>query len=98
MMSCGCPNRTLELVRPEGTVVLKTTLASPTPMDLSQPVINEVRVVGSRCGPFRPALEALAMGNVEARPMIMEAYELTDAVKALQGATSPDVMKVLLHI
>lgn len=90
--------RALELVRPEGTVVLKTTLAAPTPMDLSQPVINEVRIIGSRCGPFRPALEALAMGNVEVRPMITEAYELADAVKALQRAASPDVMKVLLHI
>ena len=67
-------------------------------MDLSQPVINEVRIVGSRCGPFRPALEALAMGNVEVRPMITEAYELSDGVRALQRATSPDVMKVLLHI
>ena len=90
--------RALELVRPEGTVVLKTTLASPTPMDLSEPVINEVRIIGSRCGPFRPALDALAMGNVEVRPMISEAYELSDGVRALQRAAEKGVLKVLLHV
>jgi threonine dehydrogenase-like Zn-dependent dehydrogenase len=67
-------------------------------MDLSEPVINEVRIIGSRCGPFRPALEALAMGNVEVRPMISEAYELSDGVRALQRAAEKGVMKVLLHI
>ena len=61
-------------------------------------VINEIKIIGSRCGPFRPALEALAMGNVEVRPMISETYELRDAPLALQRAASPEVMKVLLHI
>ena len=90
--------RALELVRPEGTIVLKTTAAHPTALELSAPVINEVKIIGSRCGPFRPALEALAMGNVEVRPMISETYELRDAALGLQRAASPDVMKVLLHI
>ncbi len=90
--------RAIELVRPEGTIVLKTTSARPTALELNTPVVNEVKVVGSRCGPFRPALEALTMGNVEVRPMITETYELRDAAVALQRAASPDVMKVLLHI
>lgn len=89
--------RALELVRPEGTIILKTTSAHPTALELSAPVINEIKIIGSRCGPFRPALEALAMGNVEVRPMISETYELRDAPLALQRAASPDVMKVLLH-
>lgn len=91
-------SRAIELVRPEGTIVLKTTSHQPSPLPFSIPVINEIKIVGSRCGPFRPALDALAMGNVEVRPMITETYELKDALHALRRAASPDVMKVLLHI
>ncbi|HIJ73876.1 MAG TPA: alcohol dehydrogenase catalytic domain-containing protein [Candidatus Hydrogenedentes bacterium] len=90
--------RALELVRPEGAVVLKTTIADPTPFVLSESVVNEIKVVGSRCGPFRPALEALAIGNIEVRPMITETYPLGDGVEALQRAGRPDVLKVLIHI
>lgn len=91
-------NRALELVRPEGTVVLKTTVAHPTAMDLSAPVINETKIIGSRCGPFRPALEALALGNIEVRPMISHTFDLKDGVRALQRAADPDVLKVILHM
>lgn len=90
--------RALDLVRPEGTIILKTTVAHPTALDFSGPVINEVRILGSRCGPFRPALEALAMGNVEVRPMISESYSLADGVYALERAQSKEVMKVILHM
>jgi threonine dehydrogenase-like Zn-dependent dehydrogenase len=90
--------RALELVRPEGTVILKTTVADNVPLPLSAAVVNEVKIVGSRCGPFRPALEALALGNVEVRPMISERYELSDGVQALRRAASKEVMKVLIHI
>lgn len=89
--------RALALVRPEGTLVLKTTVAGDTPVPFAVPVINEVRILGSRCGPFRPALEALALGNVEVRPMITEAYPLRDGLEALARAQAPDVMKVLIH-
>lgn len=90
--------RALELVRPEGTVVLKTTVAHPTAVELSAPVINEVKIIGSRCGPFRPALEALSMGNVEVRPMISATYDLRDGEEALRRAGEPDVLKVVLHM
>lgn len=89
--------RALELVRPEGAVVLKTTVAGESAMNMSLPVINEVRIVGSRCGPFRPALEALALGNVEVRPLISETYPLAEAAEAMERAKAPDVMKVLLR-
>ena len=91
-------NRALELVRPEGTIVLKTTITHPTALDLSLPVINEVRIIGSRCGPFRPALDALALGNIEVRPMISEVYSLDDGVKAMARAEAKDVIKVLLYM
>jgi len=90
--------RAIELVRPEGTVVLKTTVAHPTALELAPPVVNELTIIGSRCGPFRPALEALAMGTVEVRPMISESFALRDGKEALRQAASPGVMKVLLHI
>lgn len=90
--------RALELVRPEGVVVLKTTTTHPTALELSRPVINEVKIVGSRCGPFRPALEALSMGTIEVRPLISETYDLRDGEHALRRAQSGDVLKVLLHM
>ncbi len=90
--------RALELVRPEGAIILKTTITHPTALDLSLPVINEVRIIGSRCGPFRPALEALALGNVEVRPMITERYALNEGVRAVERARADGVMKVLLHV
>lgn len=90
--------RALELVRPEGALVVKTTVAGPSSLPLSPLVVNEVRVIGSRCGPFRPALEALVMGTVDVRPMVSETYELADAPRALRRAASSDVLKVLLHM
>ncbi|MCF6287081.1 MAG: zinc-binding dehydrogenase, partial [Candidatus Hydrogenedentes bacterium] len=90
--------RALELVRPEGTVVLKTTVAHPTALELSGPVINEIKIIGSRCGPFRPALEALSLGNVGVRPMVTDTFSLSDADQALARAGEPGVMKVLIHM
>ena len=91
-------NRALSLVRPEGTIVLKTTCADGFQLDAVGTVVQEVRILGSRCGPFRPALEALAMGTVETRPMVSETYSLDDGVQAMVRAEDPDVMKIILHI
>ncbi len=96
--SAGGLQRALELVRPEGAIVLKTTVAGETAMNMSLPVINEVRIIGSRCGPFRPALEALALGNVEVRPLITETYPLAEGREALERAKAPDVIKVLMQV
>lgn len=90
--------RALELSRPQGTVVLKTTVANDTSLDFSIPVINEVRVVGSRCGPFPPALEAIANGSVNVAAMIDATYPLSDAPAAIEHAQRPGVLKVLLRI
>ncbi len=89
--------RAMELVRPEGTIVLKTTAANPTQMNFSVPVINEISIIGSRCGPFRPALEALMLGTIEVRALVTERYPLAEALHALERAAAPDVMKVLVH-
>jgi len=88
----------LRLVRPEGTVVLKTTVSEDAALDLSAGVVNEVRIVGSRCGPFRPALEALGLGTVDVRPMITEVFPLNEGERALERAGESDVMKVLIRV
>ncbi|HNZ19163.1 MAG TPA: alcohol dehydrogenase catalytic domain-containing protein [Candidatus Hydrogenedentes bacterium] len=90
--------RALHLVRPEGVVVLKTTVAGASQMDLSLPVINEVQIVGSRCGPFRPALEALALGTLVVRPMITATYPLEEADRAFEHAQSGDAIKIVLRM
>ncbi|HOE66540.1 MAG TPA: alcohol dehydrogenase catalytic domain-containing protein [Candidatus Hydrogenedentes bacterium] len=90
--------RALELVRPEGVIVLKTTVAGVSDIDFSKSVINEVKIIGSRCGPFRPALEALALGNVEVRHLVTETFSLDDALAAFERASQRDAMKVLLRM
>ena len=89
-------NRAMELVRPEGTIVLKTTVAHPTAFDLSIPVIDEITVVGSRCGPFRTAIEMLHQGKVDVSGLVSETYPLSDALNAFERAKANDVMKILI--
>ena len=72
----------LEIVRPRGTLVLKSTLAEPHTLSLAPLVINEITVVGSRCGPFLPALQALANKEVEVTPLIDGIYSLSDGAQA----------------
>jgi len=86
----------LALVRPRGTVVLKTTVAAEHHLDLAPAVINEVTIVGSRCGPFAPALVALASGRVSVAPLIDAVYPLDDAVTAFARAGTPGTLKVLV--
>ena len=86
----------LEIVRPQGSLVLKSTFAGPASVDLTKLVVGEISVVGSRCGPFRPALELLTRGAVEVRPLIAGEYALADGLAALEHAARPGVRKVLL--
>jgi threonine dehydrogenase-like Zn-dependent dehydrogenase len=86
----------LALVRPRGTVVLKTTVAGEHRLDLAPAVVNEITVVGSRCGRFPPALEALARGGVAVEPMIDGVVPLEDAVAGFDRAAAAGAMKILL--
>jgi threonine dehydrogenase-like Zn-dependent dehydrogenase len=86
----------LATTRPRGTLVLKSTVAHGAPLNLAPLVIHEITVVGSRCGPFAPALAALADGRVAVRELISARYALGDAVQALQRAAQPGVLKVLV--
>src|SRR2546422_289906 len=86
----------LALVRPRGTVVLKTTVASEHRLDLAPAVINEVMVLGSRCGPFAPALAALGAGRIAVAPLIDAVYPLNEGAAAFARAATPGTLKVLI--
>jgi len=84
--------------RPRGTLVLKSTVAEHPRVDLAPLVIHEIRVVGSRCGPFEPALRALAENRIDVDSLISERLPLTRAPEALERAAAPSALKVLLDI
>jgi threonine dehydrogenase-like Zn-dependent dehydrogenase len=80
-----------------GTVVLKSTIAAHHEVDLAPLVIDEIRLIGSRCGPFEPALARLAGGAVATEEMIDSVYGLTNIEQAVQRAGCPGAMKVLVE-
>lgn len=86
----------LALVAPRGTVVLKTTVAAKLTVDLAPLVIHEVRLVGSRCGDMSRAVEVLARGAVDPRPLVEARYPLARADEALAHAGRRGALKVLI--
>ena len=87
----------MSAVRPRGTLVLKTTIAGEHKASLAPLVINEITVVGSRCGPFAPALDALRERSVSVTPLIEKVYPLSEGVEAVAHAGSPGARKILLR-
>ncbi len=86
----------LEVVKPRGVVVLKTTVAESRKINLSPLVIDEVTVVGSRCGPFHVAIEALASGKINVTSLISHRFPITNITRAFECATDPESLKVLV--
>ncbi|HYX42443.1 MAG TPA: alcohol dehydrogenase catalytic domain-containing protein [Pyrinomonadaceae bacterium] len=87
----------LNLVRPRGTLVLKSTFHGATTLDAARIVVDEISIVGSRCGRFQPALELLRRNAVDVDSLISEEHALTDGVRALERARASGVLKVLLR-
>jgi threonine dehydrogenase-like Zn-dependent dehydrogenase len=85
-------------LRPRGTLVLKSTYAGELSLDASAVVVDELTIVGSRCGPFEPALRLLAEERVTVEPMVQARYPLSEAGSALERAGEPGVLKVLLEM
>ncbi|HWL06935.1 MAG TPA: alcohol dehydrogenase catalytic domain-containing protein [Planctomicrobium sp.] len=85
-------------VRPRGTIVLKTTVAGQSGPNLAPVVIDEINVVGSRCGPFPPAIAALASKTVEVESLISGRFPLSQAVMAFEQAKRKDQLKILFEI
>ncbi len=86
----------LEIVRPRGTIVLKSTYHGLPQADLTRLVVDEIHVVGSRCGPFGAALRLLEQRLVDVEPLIEARYALADAVAAFEHAARRGALKVLL--
>lgn len=87
----------LRLVRSLGMLIMKSTFHGAATVDLTKLVVDEITVVGSRCGPFEPALRLLAQQAVAVRPLIDGRYPLREAEKAMEHAARPGVRKILLH-
>ena len=86
------------LVRPRGKLVLKSTWATQEPIDLSPLVVNEITLIGSRCGPFADAINALAAEQVVVNGMITSRFKLAQGEQAIRKAQEPGQIKVVLEI
>jgi threonine dehydrogenase-like Zn-dependent dehydrogenase len=87
-----------QLVRPRGTIVLKSTVAQPATLDLAPFVVDEITVVGSRCGPFEPALRALEQKRVSVAPLLSATYPLSQGAQAFALAARHGMLKVQVEM
>ena len=78
-------------------LVLKSTFQGATDIKAARIVVDEISVVGSRCGRFAPALELLKNNKIEVQNLISEEFPLTDGLRAMARAAESGVMKVLLR-
>jgi threonine dehydrogenase-like Zn-dependent dehydrogenase len=85
------------LVRPRGTIVLKSTFHDLVQTDVSGLAVDEIRLVGSRCGPFPAALRLLSQGLVDVAPLVEARYPLSQALAAFEHAGRKGALKVLVH-
>lgn len=86
----------LQIVRPRGTVILKSTFHGAVEIDTSRIVVDEISLVGSRCGRFEDALKLLASGALDLEPLIAGSYSLDQGIEAMQEAARPGTLKVLI--
>ena len=86
------------LVRPRGTIVLKSTYHGNLNLNMSQLVIDEISLIGSRCGPFEPAIRLLEQGLVHVDPLIHAKYSIDKGLEAFEQAGSKGVLKVLIQL
>lgn len=87
----------LRLVRPLGTIILKSTFAAQSQINLTKIVVSEISVIGSRCGPFAPAMRLLAANAVNVQALISAEFPLADGLAAFEMAARYGVRKVLLR-
>jgi threonine dehydrogenase-like Zn-dependent dehydrogenase len=91
----GCA---LDLLKPRGKMVLKSTFQGRTNLEMWRVVVDEITIVGSRCGKIKPALELLEKGLVTVEDLIAEEFPLAQGVRAMSRAAEKGVMKVLLSM
>jgi threonine dehydrogenase-like Zn-dependent dehydrogenase len=83
-------------IRPRGTMILKSTYKGDMSVNFSSIVVDEIHLLGSRCGPFEPALRLMESKQVDPTVLIAEEFKLKDALKAFEHAAQPGVLKVLV--
>jgi threonine dehydrogenase-like Zn-dependent dehydrogenase len=84
-------------IRPRGTLVMKSTYKGEMSINFSSIVVDEINIVGSRCGPFEPALRLMEFGQVDPTVLVADEFNLEDALRAIQRAGEAGVLKVLLE-
>lgn len=87
----------VSMARPRGTVIMKSTVHGEVPIDTAPAIVNEITLVGSRCGRFEPALKLLAANKVHVGDMISDSIRMDYAPLAFERASQRGVLKVLLH-
>jgi alcohol dehydrogenase len=95
--SSGGLSTAVEMTNARGTIVLKSTVNDRTPVDMASIIVQEITLVGSRCGRFAPALKLLRSGRLNLDPMIDSRFPLAEATRAFERAKEKGVLKVLLN-
>jgi threonine dehydrogenase-like Zn-dependent dehydrogenase len=98
--STGSPEglrQAVEMVQPRGTVVMKSTVHGEVSLDTAPVIVNEITLVGSRCGLFQPAIDLLAAGKIDVSGMIASEFPLAEAPAAFAEAARRGVLKILLR-
>ena len=90
-------SQAISMCRPRGTVVMKSTIHGQVPIDTAPVIVNEITLVGSRCGRFEPALRMLTKRKIRVDEMISDVMPLSSAAKAFERANERGILKVLLH-
>jgi threonine dehydrogenase-like Zn-dependent dehydrogenase len=88
----------MNAVRPRGVIVVKSTYHGSVDLDPTTLVVPEITVVGSRCGPFPPALRLLARRLINPKKLISRIYPLAEALEAMEYASQRGVLKVLVEM
>jgi threonine dehydrogenase-like Zn-dependent dehydrogenase len=86
----------VRMVQPRGTVILKSTVHGEVPVDTAPVIVNEITLIGSRCGRFEPALDLLERRAIDVESMISDTFALSDAPAAFEQAAKSGILKVLL--
>ncbi len=88
----------LALTKPRGTLILKSTIAASKEFNLAPIVIDEITVLGSRCGQFAPAMRMLESKRIDVNPLISDVYDINDSIKAFERNTEKTSVKVLVKV
>jgi threonine dehydrogenase-like Zn-dependent dehydrogenase len=86
----------LQYVKSRGIIVMKSTTASLQKINLAPLVIDEITLIGSRCGAFEPAIQALAQKQIDVKPLISGIYTVREAEEAFEAAMKKENLKIII--